>query len=242
MGKVRKQGPPGARAGGRQARDRRRQIVYLAAEGEGTERDYFRKLQELLDDQGRYVLHVAPNPNGLGTARQVVDAVIALRGEDQAPAWAICDRDDKVMQNSADIPAAVKRAGENGVSFVLCNPCFEVWLYLHFKDRTAAFGNQKRAIEDLRKAHAAFADYDTREGDRKRLGVQRLSALFGADNLQRASARARSLHERCEQKECDHPARLGQCCKTEHRDPSSPLHELLALFGLDGGEAEKRQS
>jgi hypothetical protein len=116
---------------------------------------------------------------------------------------------------------------------VLCNPCFEVWLHLHFRERTAPFGGQAKAIEALRKLHPAFADYDKREGDRKRLTERRLAALFGGDNLAQACVRTRKLHEPCESSSCDHLVKPGQACKIELRDPSSPLHELFALLGLD---------
>ena len=99
MSKVRKQGAPGASRARKAGRDRRRQDVYLAVEGEGTEQDYFRAVQEKLLREGEYVLHVAPNPNGFSTARRVVEAVVKLRGDERAPAWAICDLDDKAMHD-----------------------------------------------------------------------------------------------------------------------------------------------
>jgi hypothetical protein len=233
MAKVRKQGAPGASRSRKVGRDRRRQEVYLAVEGEGTERDYFRAVQERLLCEGEFVLHVAPNPNGFNTARRVVEEVVKLRGETGAPAWAICDLDDKAVHDPQDIAGAAKEAKDNDVAFVLCNPCFEVWLYLHFASRTASFGNQAKAIEGLRKLHSAFADYNTREGNRKRLTGQRLAALFEADHLAQACARARKLYEPCGSADCDHPVKPGQACKIESRDPSSPLHELFALLGLD---------
>jgi hypothetical protein len=215
-----------------------REDIYLALEGRGTEPDYFSKIAQLVGADGRYALHIVPNSNGFGTAETVVREVIKYRGEtppgeSPALAWAICDRDDKPKRDASDIPRAAALAEKEGVSFVLCNPCFEVWLYLHFRDRTSAFGEQRQAIEGLRRAHPAFADYGKREGGRKRLNEQRIAALFEAGNLQRAGARARRLQERCEREDCDHAAKPGQTCKVEHRDPSSPLHELFALLELD---------
>lgn len=241
MPKVRKQGAPGASRSRRIGADRRRQDVYLAVEGEGTERDYFRAVQERLLRHSAFVLHVAPNPNGFSTARRVVEAVIELRGGEDAPAWAICDRDDKVDHDPQDIARAAKTAEAGGVAFVLCNPCFEVWLHLHFATRTAPFGDQKAAIDELRGLHLAFADYDTRAGNGKRLSAQRLAALFEYDGLVRACRHARKLHDTCESSRCDHQVKPGQACKTEGRDPSSPLHELFALLGLDAIAAEKPQ-
>ena len=241
MAKVRKQGAPEASRARRVGRDRRRQDVYLAVEGEGTERDYFRAVQEKLLRDSSFVLHVAPNPNGFNTARRVVEAVVALRGGEDAPAWAICDVDDKVEHDPQDIARALKVAEDSGVAFVLCNPCFEVWLYLHFANRAASFGGQKRAIDELRKLHSAFVDYDTRAGNGKRLTAQRLAALFEDDRFVQACCRARKLHESCERSSCDHQARPGQACKIEGRDPSSPLHELFTLLGLDVIAADKTQ-
>jgi hypothetical protein len=96
-----------------------------------------------------------------------------------------------------------------------------------------------KAIEALRRLHPAFADYDTRTGNRKRLTEQRLAALFEGDNLVQACARARRLHEPCESSDCDHLLKPGQTCKIEHRDPSSPLHELFAPLGLDAIAADE---
>lgn len=233
MAKVRKQGAPGASRSRKVGRDRRRQDVYLAVEGEGTEQDYFRAVQERLLREGEFVLHVAPNPNGFHTARRVVEAVVRLRGDEDAPAWAICDLDDKAVHDPLDVARAVKDAADEGVAFVLCNPCFEVWLHLHFRDRKAAFGGQARAIETLRELHPTFAEYGTRGGGRKRLTGPRLAALFAGDNVAQACARARKLHERCEGDRCDHPTKPDRPCKIECRDPSSPLHELFALLGVD---------
>jgi len=112
-------------------------------------------------------------------------------------------------------------------------------LYLHFARRTASFGSQSKAIEALRKLHPAFADDDTRTGNRKRLTEQRLEALFEGDNLAQACARALKLHGPCESSDCDHLLKPGQICRVEHRDPSSPLHELLALLGLDAIAADE---
>lgn len=234
MTKVRKQGAPGAARSRKAGRDRRRQDVYLAVEGEGTEQDYFRAVQERLLREGDFVLHVAPNPNGFTTARRVVDEAVRLRGEADAPAWAICDLDDKAADDPQDIARAARTAAAAGVSLVLCNPSFEVWLHLHFFTRTAAFGHQKKAIEELRRLHPAFADYDRREGGGKRLTARRVAALFEGDNLGQACRRAQRLHERCERGDCDHPARTGCVCAVESRDPSSPLHTLFAMLGLDG--------
>ncbi|HET9168699.1 MAG TPA: RloB family protein [Actinospica sp.] len=233
MAKVRKQGAPAPRRSRRAGRDRRRQDVYLAFEGEGTERDYFRAVQETLLRDSGFVLHVAPNPNGFTTARRVVEAVVELRGDDDAPAWAICDLDDKADHDPQDVARAVRAARKSGVTFVLCNPCFEVWLHLHFATRSAAFGDQKKAIDELRKLHPAFADYAKREGGGKRLTPRRLAALFEDDNLAQACRRAQKLHDRCEREDCDHLTKPGQACPPETRDPSSPLHELFALLRLD---------
>jgi RloB-like protein len=233
---VRKRGAPTAGRPARHLREQR-EDVYLALEGKGTEPDYFSKIAELVGADGRYALHIVPNSNGFATAETVVREVIRYRGEtpsgeSPALAWAICDRDDKPRHDASDIPRAAALAEKEGVSFVLCNPCFEVWLYLHFMDRASAFGDQRKAIEGLRRVHPAFADYGKREGDRKRLNDQRIAALFEAGNLQRAGARARRLQERCEREDCDHAVKPGRSCKIEHRDPSSPLHELFTLLGL----------
>src|SRR5690349_11684681 len=126
----RKRGAPSAEAPTRVSRgpNRRRTDVYVAIEGEATERDYLTSLNKRYGDTHHFVIHVLWQRNGLTTAEEVVAKAAGGR-EAGSPAWALFDMDDKT-----DLQAAVRLAGAEDVGVGLSNPAFEVWLYLHFGD------------------------------------------------------------------------------------------------------------
>ena len=43
--------------------------------------------------------------------------------------WCVFDSDDH-----PGIPAAKQQARDNGINLAISNPCFEIWILLHFQD------------------------------------------------------------------------------------------------------------
>lgn len=91
--------------------------------------------------------------------------------------WCVVDVDE------FDIPAAVRLAGRTQVNLAVSNPCFEVWLLLHFADHRAHVTDY-RAARDLLARHVPgydkkldFATFDPRVED----AVAR-AALLGPGN------------------------------------------------------------
>jgi hypothetical protein len=112
-------------------------IILIVCEGERTEREYFegfaRVYRKLVDVQ------VAPEH---GVPRTVVNIAKKYKQEAEDAAkrehdenlkydsvWCVFDVDDH--PNVAD---ALQMARDNGIKLAISNPCFELWLLLHFRD------------------------------------------------------------------------------------------------------------
>jgi hypothetical protein len=59
--------------------------------------------------------------------------------------WCVCDCDDHPR-----LKEAVIQARDNGIRLVLSNPCFELWVLLHFDNQTAHI-HRSKALEALRR-------------------------------------------------------------------------------------------
>lgn len=91
----------------------------------------------------------------------VVNYAISLKranGRDFDFYWAILDVDD------FDIGPAVQKAAAHGINLAISNPCFELWLILHFQDQFAHLTNFRAAkkivlrhIEHYAKSSYSFA-------------------------------------------------------------------------------------
>lgn len=91
--------------------------------------------------------------------------------------WCVVDVDD------FDIEEAVAAAKAARISLAVSNPCFEVWLILHFDKCMAELSSAKEAVARLRKC---LPSYEKGEFD---------FAIF-ADGVHRAVERAKALEER----------------------------------------------
>jgi hypothetical protein len=76
--------------------------------------------------------------------------------------WCVFDVDQY-----PDVGDAVKEAGREGIAVALSNPCFELWLILHFATHTAPAGTYKELLPTLKrhlaaydKTHLRFRDYE----------------------------------------------------------------------------------
>ncbi|GGU37233.1 hypothetical protein GCM10010178_31790 [Lentzea flava] len=117
----------------------------------------------------------------VGSPAQLVRHAVKLREKDRDgfdEYWCVVDVDD------FDIDEAVAEAESTGISLAVSNPCFEVWLILHFADCTAGISGPKAAVERLRKYLPKYAkgalDF-TVLAERVDRAVERAKAL-GAGN------------------------------------------------------------
>jgi hypothetical protein len=118
------------------AREVRRRLL-IVCEGAVTERDYIRGVERHLRNAAVQI----EIPKVHGDPRHVVERAKALKEDDDAEStrlddrrsfdevWCVFDRDDH--ERFLD---ACKMACDNHLEVAASNPCFELWLLLHFRD------------------------------------------------------------------------------------------------------------
>ncbi|MFI7433181.1 RloB family protein [Micromonospora haikouensis] len=116
--------------------------MLLATNGEATERAYFNALKQEPWVRPRVVVVVergSPVDVVRGAARR-------RKSDDFDEAWAVCDVDDYRTE-----PASGEAVAAD-VRLAWSNPCFEVWLLLHYGRHVGFVENAKKA-RDLLRAH-----------------------------------------------------------------------------------------
>ena len=151
-----------------------RQIVVVCG-GVRTEPCYLRALV------GRHrnpALRIKVIGKGDDPASLVEYAVSALGRElaDLDEAWCVFDVDEFVLDG------AVQRAKAAGVRLAVSNPCFELWLLLHYEDCRAEVDGARDALRRLRRH---VPTYDKTQ----------LDFVSFADGVTAATARARQLDD-----------------------------------------------
>ncbi len=110
--------------------------IVIYSEGEKTERDYFDAMRKAFHS----VLVDIEIIKGVGVpltiATEIVQAAKSARLRDRRQSyssndefWAVFDRDEH-----PNIPEAISRCNNANVRVAFSNPCFELWLILHFQD------------------------------------------------------------------------------------------------------------
>jgi hypothetical protein len=112
-------------------------------------------------------------------------------------------------RNHPNLGRALQLADAGGVNVVVSNPCFELWLILHFQDQTAFLDNRTADIVSRR--------LDGRPG--KRIDGAKYMPL-----RRDASDRAADLIARHQRDGTTFP----------NDNPSSTMHELLAAIERTG--------
>ncbi|MEQ1501355.1 MAG: RloB family protein [Myxococcota bacterium] len=184
-------------------RDPRRRLL-VVCEGEVTEPTYIRGYEKLVRNAS---VQIKVEGAG-GVPLTLVRTAVRLKEEAEGEArrsddpfaaydevWCVFDVDDH-----PNIPDAKQLAASNGIELAISNPCFELWLILHFRDSPGA-----RHRNELRGIIRGFIpDYDKHF---------RFEVLAGG--VAEAEARAR----RMEQDARDMGDAIG-------RNPSSFVHRL----------------
>lgn len=159
----------------------------MVCEGAVTEPDYIRGLERrtrnatlaitIPDEQGdpKRLVEIAKEEKAKAEALAKKESDEFLRFDE---AWCVCDVDDH-----ARLPDARQMARDNGIDLVVSNPCFELWLLLHFRDPP---GPESRKV--MRSMLKRFMP-----GYAKRVEFEDL-----VDGLDSATERARRLDEQAE--------------------------------------------
>ena len=130
-------------------------------EGEKTEPDYLTALKNEPDvyDVASVSIQVAEDPRGAVPYTLVsVAAEFKSRSSKEAgevdEVW--CLFDVECPDNHPNLQEAVDLANQDGIRLAISNPCFELWLALHFEDHTDCLTTDE-AVE-LRRSHDGSSD------------------------------------------------------------------------------------
>lgn len=208
-------GPKGHGAGARPLRRKvatrkPRKTLVVFCEGERTEPEYLNTLkrQPSVRDIAAVDLRVETGQGG-PVPRTLVAMATAARSraidEDAEIDEFWCVFDVEWPRNHPGLEEAVKEALANGIHLAISNPCFELWLILHFQDHSAWLDNNQ--ARRLRRQLDGSSDK----------GVQAARYMpLTAD----AARRAAQLDRRHQRDGSAFP----------HDNPSSGMHRLLAAL------------
>jgi hypothetical protein len=115
--------------------------ILIVCEGQVTEPIYFKDLGR----QARVrLIEVVVNEEG-GVPKTIVERAVQLKKSARRTAkrllddfldfdevWCVFDVDEH-----PNLPHAIQQANANGVNLAISNPCFELWILLHFQDQRA---------------------------------------------------------------------------------------------------------
>src|ERR1700722_2998054 len=187
---------------------RPKKTLVVFCEGEKTEPQYLEALkkQPEIRDVAAVDLRIETGHGG-AVPLTLVALAIDARGRAVAEEAEIdefwCVFDVEWPRNHPGLSDAVHRAHENGIHLAITNPCFELWLILHFNDHGAWLDND--AARRLRRALDGSSD--------KSLEAVKYMALVAA-----AARRAAELETRYQKNGAVFP----------HDNPSSGMHHLIA--------------
>ena len=102
----------------------------------------------------------------------------------------------------ANFENALKLCKKNRFLSVVSNPCFELWLFLHFNSRVAAFGGPEEVFKRLKKI-SVFARYN-------KDGKKAFSTTVSLHKVAILNAKS-----------------LARSQKQLHQDPSTNMHDLI---------------
>lgn len=121
-------------------------IFVIAVEGEKTEAQYFS-----LFESARVHIEILPaGPDGLSAPKHVLERLVKFEEEYdlglEDERWLVTDVD---RQRGQFLDEVTQVARESGYHLAVSNPCFELWLLLHFQEADAADTDCKAIIERL---------------------------------------------------------------------------------------------
>lgn len=111
-------------------KERPRDIFYISLEGEITEVRYFEQVKALL--RHRFVLELLPPKDGKSSPQHVLDRLLDsnLQKDSQCHKWYVGDVDRWL--GNGELQKVVSDCRSQGIHLAISNPCFEIWLLLHF--------------------------------------------------------------------------------------------------------------
>jgi hypothetical protein len=124
-------------------------LFVIASEGAVTEPRYFNGLKERWHNPRIHVEVLIREQPGLSSPQQVLKALdrfkddYQLRDGDQL--WVVIDRDSQSWKPRA-MASAARECEQKEYFLAVSNPCFEIWLLLHFEDVPKQSDMRKRKL------------------------------------------------------------------------------------------------
>lgn len=186
----------------------------MFCEGTKTEPDYLKALRQdpAVRDLASVDIRVDLHASGavpLTLVNAAAEARIRTSREQGEVDEVWCLFDIEWPRNHPDLPEAKARAEESDVRLAISNPCFELWLALHFEDHTAWLDNKA--------ARKLLRDHDGSSG----------KGLHGAPYMARradAARRARALTAK----------HAGDGTEFPNDNPSSGMYLFLEAIESNG--------
>ncbi|WP_326554283.1 RloB family protein [Micromonospora sp. NBC_01813] len=112
-----------------------RRTIVIFCEGEASEPDYLNALKRLPDIRDNTAINIEIDPER-GVPLTLVKRAVERSADDEVDeCW--CVFDVEWPKHHPHLVRAIRLAAEHGVRLAVSNPCFELWLILHFQDQTA---------------------------------------------------------------------------------------------------------
>lgn len=190
--------------------------IIAFCEGKNTEPYYLKKFVEI---HGNQLVTIEP-VRAAGVPKTIVDKAVLKKKELVKAArktgdpldksfevWAVFDCDEHPY-----IPESFEKAKGNNLKVAYSNPCFEVWLYLHKSDQSAAI-HRKALGKQLQKLVPSY------DPDRAKTLCP---SIFTNDEYEKAKQRAQQL------KTSHDSVGAGMAC------PYTDVYELLEVIIANG--------
>jgi hypothetical protein len=110
--------------------------IVVFCEGVASEPDYIRGLKRLEHIRRNAAIKIEIDP-GSGVPLTLVERAVDRKRSDDEVDEVWCVFDVEAPQPHPHLDRALVLAQDNGIRLALSNPCFELWLILHFEERTA---------------------------------------------------------------------------------------------------------
>lgn len=142
----------------RQAGFRDARLFIVATEGARTEPQYIAhlKLQGWID-RSRVIVEVIPTQDGTSSPNHVIHRLSEAQQRFQAlpsdECWLVLDVDRWGPRLLSEV---AQEATQKGYKLAISNPCFELWLLLHFTDSAPSSSSCAAIEEQLRQIHGSF--------------------------------------------------------------------------------------
>ncbi|GIG67322.1 hypothetical protein Pen01_36170 [Phytomonospora endophytica] len=113
--------------------------MVIFCEGEASEPDYINELKRLPEIRRSTSIKIEIAPENGVPLTLVKEAIERKSDKEVDECW--CVFDVEWPDNHPNLDKAIRLAECNDINLAISNPCFEIWLILHFADQTAFMDN-----------------------------------------------------------------------------------------------------